>query len=226
MSLDLSSALRDVAEHAPVGTLELPGSAVGSGGVAPDRRRHAPRSGWGWLRRSPSSRRRRQAPWTASVLPSARTDAVRRRESGPHAAAGLPADQVATVLPAADPAAGPGECGWTVQRPSVESGPDIGVSFGSYAEQAHGSLAVQYPRAAVRRGDVVGGGPAGRRARRGGRGGRGGRRCSVGSSSGGVWRGGPGLVACGGPDALKALPDGRTRCTRWSRTRQPVPSAR
>lgn len=191
MSLDLSSALRDVAEHAPVGTLEPAGLGRRI------RRRRAGRAA------------------TRSVIGVGLAGAIAvvatqvpggLDRGGPATPAGLPADQVATVLPAADPAAAPGECGWTVQRPSAPFGWELGVAFEQYSDRTHGPVAVlidSWPSdkvsapgpvrvVAARDGVVVAAAEVTYFEEN-----------AIGSAGADL-----SVVACGGPDAFKALPDG------------------
>ncbi|KQR17110.1 hypothetical protein [Cellulomonas sp. Leaf334] len=194
MSLDLSSALRDVAEHAPLGTLEPTGLGRRI------RRRRAGRT----------AARSAVGLGLAGAIAVVATQApgVLRREgpAAPPPPVGLPADQVATVLPTADAAAAPGECGWTVRRPSTPFGSELGVAFEQYSAETHGPVAVSvesWPGEASRPLEPV----------------------RVVAARDGVvvaaadpvffeehalgWAGADlSTVACGGPDALKALPDG------------------
>ncbi|WP_315098487.1 hypothetical protein, partial [uncultured Cellulomonas sp.] len=54
----------------------------------------------------------------------------------------LPADQVATTLPTADPAAAPGECGWTVEQPAAASPITLGATLDRYPQQTYSAMPV------------------------------------------------------------------------------------
>lgn len=197
MTLDLSSALRDAAEHAPLGAIEP---------LALSRRV-----------------RRRRAVRTAAhttaglglagaiAVTATQTPGFLDRHDRTPAGPALPPDQVASALPAADPEADPGECGWTVQHPPATSPYDLAVALGQYPQETYSSMPLQVsvritddvaPPAAIGvvavRDEVVvavaaddvewgdaGPGPA--------------------SMSGGAHLG---LLTCGGADVSKALPDG------------------
>ena len=120
MSLDLSAALRDAAEHAPVGTLEA--TTLG--------------------RRIRRRRASRTATRTVGGVGLAGVIALTASQTpdwwaGPRGAppAGavtvLPADEVAHSLPAADRDAVAGQCGWVVEPPPGPSEVDLAVALDS-----------------------------------------------------------------------------------------------
>lgn len=201
MSLDLSSALREAADHAPLGTLEP--SVLGRR----IRRRRVTRT----------AARTAGGVGLAGVLAVTATqapgllDRYSRAVPGHAEATGLPADQVAVSLPGADPDAAPGTCGWTVHAPITASPYELGVALGSYPQQTFSSMpvyvslriteAVAEPSAvrlvAARDGVVV---AAALDTIMWGS-----DRLGPSSVSGGDFLS---LLSCGGPDGGKALPDG------------------
>ncbi|KRD44250.1 hypothetical protein ASE38_08850 [Cellulomonas sp. Root930] len=201
MSLDLSSALREAADHAPLGTLEP--SVLGR------RVRHR--------RAARTAARTAGGVGLAGVLAVTATqtpgllDRYSRSVPGTSAVTGLPADQVATTLPTADPGAAPGTCGWAVDRPAAASPLELAVALGTYPEETYSAVPVtvevRVPENVTFRsvigvvvakdGVVVatspdfmsfGATPAGPISMAGG--------------------GDLSVAACGGPDATKVLPDG------------------
>ncbi|WP_456788878.1 hypothetical protein [Cellulomonas sp. P5_C5] len=196
MSLDLSAALRDAAERAPVGTLEPTtlGRRI--------RRRRA----------AQTAARSAGGVGLAGVLAVAATQTPGLLGRSPGGSVpGLPADEVAHELPRADPDAAPGECGWVVE-PAAEPEVDLGVALDTYQQRSYlalpVSLTVHVPAGFTLRDpvDVVVAkdGVVVARASRP-------HDFAVADDPGphtiGSWSE-MALTTCGGADATKALPDG------------------
>lgn len=196
MSTDLRTALHDVAAHAPLGTLET--SAL--------HRR---------VRRRRAARAAAQGTAGLGLAGAIAVTAAHGVDllggpTYPAAPAPLPADEVASTLPAADDAAEPGTCGWQVRAPQQASPWRLAVNLGHYPQHPRSSLPVgvtvqtttseQMPAparvAAVRDGVVVATSADAFDT---------GSSLAPGTTSGSHHLA---LVACGGPDDHLALPDG------------------
>lgn len=128
MSTDLRTALHDVAARAPLGTLEA---------AALHRR----------VRRRRAARAAAQGTAGLGLAGAIAVTASHGVEllggpTYPAAPPPLPADQVASTLPAADDAAAPGTCGWQVRAPEHTSPWRLGVNLGLYPQHPRSSLPV------------------------------------------------------------------------------------
>ena len=201
MSLDLSAALRDAADHAPLGTLDETALRRRVG-----RRRAARAAGHATAGLGLAGAIAVTATHTPGVL-----DGHARAPVGPGAANALPADQVARSLPPADPAAAPGECGWRVEQPTASSPYDLAIGLGQYPQQTYSAMPVTVsvritagvdapaPLAVVVAHDGVVVAVAAEDVEWGDAG------TGPMSIAGGAF---VSLLTCGGPDRLLALPDG------------------
>jgi len=202
MSLDLSAALRDAAEHAPVGTLEP--TTLGRRIRRRRATQTAVRSAGGVGLAGVIALTATQTPGLLGRFPwSAAGGAV----------TGLPADEVARELPTADPAAAAGACGWIVEPPTAAPEIELGVSLDTYQQRSYlalpVSLTVHVPDGVTLQDpvDVVVAkdGVVVARAYEG-------HDLAVADDPGphsmGSWSE-MALTTCGGPDATKALPDGK-----------------
>ncbi|WP_421734850.1 hypothetical protein [Cellulomonas sp.] len=201
MSLDLSSALREAADHAPLGTLEP--SVLGRR----IRRRRATRT----VARTAGGVGLAGALAVTATQTPGLLDSASRTAPGDTRLSRLPPDQVATTLPAADPDAPPGTCGWTVRAPAAASPYELGVALGNYPTQTYSSMPVYI---SARLTEAVAGPSAVRvvAARNG--------VVVAAAADVSQWDTGPlgpssfaggdflSLQSCGGPDKSKALPDG------------------